>query len=177
MGKNEMFEWVESIIIAIILAFLIKTFILDTTKVIGISMEPTLTENDRLFSNRIVLKFKEPEYGDVVVIKAPDSKEDQYIKRVIGVSGDEVKIIDGKVYINGEELIEKYIDEDSYTDIYGEDSWIVAEGQVFLLGDNREKYASKDSRTFGCIPVEDVKGINNFRYYPLNSTFGKINKK
>ncbi len=172
--KNEAVEWVKSILLAIVIAVFIKTFIFNTTYVLGNSMYPTLHEKDRLFSNRISLYFSSPDRGDIVVLKAPDVENKDYIKRVIGISGDTVAIIDGKVYLNGNLLEEDYIEEDAYTDTYGENYWEVPEDHVFVLGDNRAEGASKDSRYFGCIPIKSIKGIANYRYFPFNNRFGRI---
>lgn len=172
--KKEVLEWVKSILLAIIIAVLIKTFIFNTTYVLGNSMYPTLHEKDRLFSNKIPLYFSGPKRGEIVVLKAPDAPNKDYIKRVIGVGGDTVAIIDGKVYLNGELLEEDYIEEGSYTQVYDDNYWEVPEGYVFVLGDNRGEGASKDSRYFGCVPVESIKGVTSFRYFPFNERFGKI---
>ena len=118
--------------------------------------------------------FNGPKRGDVVVLEAPDTSNKDYIKRVIGVEGDKVEIIDGKVYVNEELLVEDYIEGDSYTHVYNENSWIVPKGEVFVLGDNREEGASKDSRYFGCVSIESIKGVTGFRYYPFDNRFGKI---
>lgn len=173
-NKNETMEWIKSIVTAVVIAVLIKTFIFNTTYVLGYSMYPTLHERDRLFSLKIPLYFDGPERGDVIVLKAPDNTNKDYIKRVIGIAGDRVEIIDGKVYVNDHILEEDYIDNDSYTHTYNESSWAVPPGEVFVLGDNREEGASKDSRYFGCISVKSVKGITGFRYYPFDDRFGKI---
>ena len=173
--KAETMEWIKSIITAIVIAVIIKSFIFNTTYVLGNSMYPTLQEKDRLFANKISLYLSGPDRGDVVVLKAPDSPGKDYIKRVIAVGGDTVEIKDGKVYLNEELLKEDYIDKDSYTNVYSQSYWNVPEGQVFLLGDNRGEGASKDSRYFGCIPLDSIKGITIFRYFPLDSRFGKIN--
>lgn len=172
--KNEVMEWIKSIALAIIVAILIKTFIFNTTYVLGSSMHPTLNEKDRLFTNKLTLYFSEPDQGDIVVLKAPDNPSKDYIKRIIGLAGDTVEIIDGKVYLNGEMLEEDYLDEGAYTQTYDESQWIVPEGQVFVLGDNRKEGASKDSRYFGCIPVDSIKGKANFRYFPFDSRFGVL---
>lgn len=175
-NKNEIFEWIKSIGTAIIIAVLIKAFVFNTTYVLGNSMYPTLHERDRLFALKIPLYFDGPNRGDVIVLEAPDNTDKDYIKRVIGISGDKVEIIDGQVYLNNVILEEDYIDEGSFTHIYNESTWIVPEGHVFVLGDNREEGASKDSRYFGCIPVELVKGVTGFRYFPFDDRFGNINK-
>jgi len=172
--KKEAIEWIKSILLAIAIAMFIKTFIFNTTYVLGNSMYPTLHERDRLFANKIPLYFSGPDRGDIVVLEAPDHPNKDYIKRVIGIGGDTVAIIDGKVYLNGELLEEDYIEKGTYTHVYSENYWEVPEGYVFVLGDNREEGASKDSRYFGCVPLESIKGIANFRYYPFNDRFGKI---
>ncbi|WFA09532.1 signal peptidase I [Tissierella sp. Yu-01] len=172
--KSEALEWIKSIVTAIIIAVLIKTFVFNTTYVLGNSMYPTLHERDRLFAIKVPLYFGGPQRGDVIVLKAPDSDDKDYIKRVIGIEGDKVEIIDGNVYLNDELLKEDYIEEGAYTHIYNENTWVVPKGQVFVLGDNREEGASKDSRYFGCIDIDSVKGVTGFRYFPFDNRFGKI---
>ena len=172
--KREVMEWIKSIVFAIIVAVLIKTFIFNTTYVLGNSMYPTLHERDRLFTNKITMYFSNPGRGDIIVLKAPDNPDKDYIKRVIGIEGDIVEIKNGKVYLNGKLLEEKYIDKDAYTHTYDKNYWKVEKGYVFVLGDNREEGASKDSRSFGIVPVETIKGKANFRYYPFSYRFGKL---
>ncbi|HZK33117.1 MAG TPA: signal peptidase I [Tissierellaceae bacterium] len=172
--KSESIEWVKSIVTAIVIAFFIKTFIFNTTYVLGNSMYPTLHEKDRLFANKISLYFSNPSKGDIVIIKAPDSPKKDYIKRIIGVEGDIVEIKSGKVYVNGNLLEEDYLEKNSYTHIYGEGFWEVPKGSIFVLGDNRNEGASKDSRYFGYISEKSVKGVTGFRYFPLDNRFGKI---
>lgn len=172
---DEGVEWGKSVVIAIIIAFLIKTFIFNSTLVMGSSMEPTLHPSDRLFAEKISIYLKKYDRGDIIVLKAPDEDKKDYIKRIIGLEGDKVEIKDGQVYINNELLLEDYILEDSYTHSYGEISWLVPEGEVFVLGDNRDDGASKDSRVFGTISVDSIKAVTCFRYYPFDKSFGKIN--
>lgn len=173
--KAEIFEWVSSIAWAIVIALLIKTFIFNTTFVRGNSMYPTLQERDRLFAQKVTLYFKSPERGQIIVLKAPDNEKKDYIKRVIGVEGDTVAIIDGKVFVNEELIKEDYIEPGSYTHVYDENFWEVGKDELFVLGDNRAQGESKDSRYFGKIPVDSVRGIANFRFYPFNNKFGKLN--
>lgn len=172
--KNDIMDFLKSVAFAVIIALFIKTFIFNSTYVLGNSMYPTLHEKDRLFSVKVSLLFKGPERGDIVVIKAPDNEEKDYIKRVIGLEGDLVEIIEGRVYLNQKLLVEDYIEADSYTHIYNIDTWEVPEGEVFVLGDNREKDASKDSRSFGTVPEKSIKGITGFRYFPFNDEFGSL---
>lgn len=173
--KKETIEWIKSIGMAVIIAVLIKSFIFNTTYVLGNSMLPTLHEKDRLFATKVSLYFEGPSKGDVVVLEAPDNPKRDYIKRIIALENDKVEIKDGQVYVNEEILVEDYIDENSYTHTYDEDTWIVSEGEAFVLGDNRAQGASKDSRYFGCIPLKSIKGITGFRYFPFNKKFGRIN--
>lgn len=173
--KNETFEWIKSIGTAIIIAVLIKAFVFNTTYVLGNSMLPTLHEKDRLFALKVPLYFDGPKRGDVIVLEAPDTTNKDYIKRVVGIEGDKIEITDGKVYVNNKVLVEDYIDENAFTYIYNESSWVVGPGEVFVLGDNREEGASKDSRYFGTIAIDSIKGITGFRYFPFDNRFGSIN--
>lgn len=166
--RSELWDWIKSILVAVVIALVIKTFLFNSTKVIGSSMYPTLHENDRLFTNKIGYIVSEPEVGDVVVLQAPDDETKDYIKRVIAVEGDTVDINDGIVYVNGEAIEEGYTAENSYTDAYDQNHWEVPADQVFVLGDNREFRASKDSRSLGTIDEELVKGKASFRYFPFD---------
>ena len=172
--KSSAFELLESIIIAVLLALIIRFFLFEPFFIPSGSMEPTLQIGDKIIVNKIVYRFQEPKRGDIMVFKYPLDPARDYIKRVIGISGDKVQIKDGKVYLNDELLNEDYIEKDAYTMVYNVDTWLVPEGQVFVLGDNRDEGASKDSRYFGCVSLNQVKGITEFRYYPFNEGFGKI---
>lgn len=170
--KKEIFEWLRSIALAVVIAIIIKAFLFNTTYVLGYSMYPTLHEKDRLFTNKIVYMFGEPQRGDIVVLKAPDDPDKDYIKRVIGIEGDLVEIKGGKVYVNGEALEEEYLHGEPYT--YGNVKTEVPKGHVFVLGDNRNKGASKDSRYLGTIPIKLIKGKASFRYFPFDDRFGSL---
>lgn len=164
-------EWIKSISIAVVIAIVIKTFVFNTALVVGESMSPTLHEKDRLIANKISPKITGYKRGDIVILDAPDVKNKSYIKRIIGMPGDKIEILDGHVLLNGERLEEDYTEE-KYTDKHGNSSWIVKDNEVFVLGDNRKEYASKDSRIFGCVPINSLKGKINIRYYP----FKKVKK-
>lgn len=173
---SEAIEWIKSIGLAVIIAMFIKTFIFNTTYVLGNSMYPTLHEKDRLFANIVPLYFGGPSRGDVVLLDAPDAPKKKYIKRVVAIEGDEISIIDGKVYLNGEELKEDYIEENSYTHTYEVNTWKIKDGDVFVLGDNREEGASKDSRYFGPVSKKTLKGIAKYRFFPFDGRTGNIDK-
>lgn len=166
--KSEAIEWAKSIAIAVVLAFLLKTFVFNSTKVVGTSMFPTLSENDRVFVNKIVYDISEPQRGDIITLEAPDREDAEYIKRIIGLAGDTVEIKEGKVYVNGEQLVEDYIAEGAYTDAYDTSKWEIPEGYVFVMGDNRAFRASKDSRSLGLIEVDSIVGKASIRYFPLD---------
>lgn len=166
--KKEIFEWVKVFTLAIAFAFIITQFI-KPTLVRGDSMYSTLEEGDYLIINRMSYKFKEPKRGDIIVFESDLQQDDgsskDLVKRVIGVSGDRVKIENSKVYVNGEELVEPYI-YDEVTD--GDVDTVVPEDSVFVLGDNRE--ISLDSRydSVGFVDDSDILGKVFIRLYPFN---------
>jgi len=164
-------EWLRDIAIAIIIAVLILQFIKPTI-VKETSMLPTLKSNDYIFmSQQAYTLFGDPERGDIVVfhsdLKTGDGKEKLLIKRIIGLPGDTISIIDGIVYLNGEVYEEDYI-MDGYTTGHIEEL-VVPEGHLFCMGDNRNvSIDSRDSRV-GCVPMEYIVGKAVFRLYPFNS--------
>ena len=172
----ELIDWARSIGIALVIAIFINTFLFRTTRVKGDSMNPTLREKDRMISIKASLYFQNPSRADVIVFKIPNSENKSYIKRVIGIEGDRITILGGNVYLNDELLTEDYIEEGIYTDTEDVNSWIVPKDELVVLGDNRAPGGSYDSRSFGTIPVDSVKGISNFRYFPFGERFGNVNK-
>lgn len=170
INRSTLIEYSKSIVIAVILAFFLKSFFFETIVVEGKSMQPTLSTGDRIFISKLEynLNLKRFKKGDVIVFEAPD-KDASYIKRVIGLPGDIVKVEDGSVFLNGERLEENYIDEDSYTtsDNEGRET-LVGDEEIFVIGDNRALGASKDSRRFGSIKQESVRGKAVIRFFPFN---------
>ncbi len=169
--SREILEWLVMIAIAILLAFIIKTYIFSTTIVKGVSMQPTLETNDKLFVNRVSFMIKDLEPGDIVEFHNPNNEKEDFIKRVIALEGDTVEIIDNRVYVNNERLNENYTSSGGETIVYNDDSWTIGKDQVFVLGDNRPK--SNDSRAFGPIPKDSIVGIAFFRFLPIGK-FGKL---
>lgn len=199
---KEVLEWTYCIVIAVALALLIRYFIGTPTVVKQSSMYPTLKQNQRLVLNRLYRTFHDtPERGDIITFEAPSQSvatgvkavydnEPQnvfekfcyyvlevnkmsYIKRVVALPGEHVQIADGKVYINGEELKEDYLQENVVTEaknIYLTD-FTVPDGYVFAIGDNREY--SGDCRAFGCIPFEKIESKVWIRFWPFD-LFGKV---
>lgn len=201
-------EWVYCIIIAVVIAVLIKYFVGTPTVVRQSSMYPTLEQNDRLILNRLTRTMKKtPKRGQIITFEAPSNSniglsvtdmqkpvakyeneptnwwgkflyhvleigKESYIKRVIALPNEHVQIKDGKVYVNEKELEEAYLSDDVITEPTGIlVDFIVPDGCIFAMGDNRE--GSKDCRSFGCIPVERVESTFAIRFWPLNK-FGKV---
>lgn len=206
---KEALEWIYCVIIAVILALLVRYYIGTPTIVKQPSMYPTLKQDQRLVLNRISRTIhEEPKRGDIVTFEAPgksyvsaleadynypvaiynnepegvfskfvyyilEMTKTSYIKRVIGLPGEHIKIENGKVYVNGKQLKEEYLQNDVITDSSGGPytNIIVPDGYVFLMGDNRSQ--STDCRRFGCIPIEKIESKVWIRVWPLN-VFGKI---
>ncbi len=190
---NEILHWLEAAIIAIALAFLIRSFIIEPVKVEGSSMENTLQNSDRLIVYKFGYLIGEPKRKDIIILKyqegmvqnlmflknvpylnklLPKTNEVDYVKRVIGLPGDEVDIKNNNVYVNGEKLDEPYAK--GITTTRGMNfPMTVPKDSVFVLGDNREH--SSDSRMIGFIDYKKIKGKAVLRIYPLKS-FGSIYK-
>lgn len=155
--KNDFRELIPYIII-IIVVLVIKSFIAAPIKVNGASMEETLYSGDVMILDKISYRFSEIERFDIVVIK----EDGEYlIKRVIGLPGEKIEYKDNELYINGKKM--KVPFEHSYTDDF---EAFVAEGNYFVLGDNR--VVSMDSRTFGSFAREDILGKTNLVLFPFN---------
>lgn len=163
--SQEIKEWAQVIIVALILAFVIRTFFFEIVIVDGISMEPTLHSGDRVIVQKLGYIIGEPEHGDIIVFKTPENPKINYVKRIIGLPGDEIKIEDGTLYINDESFSEPYINEAVGFDF---DEIVVPEDTFFALGDNRN--FSKDSRDphVGFVPMDNLVGQGVLRIWPLN---------
>ena len=166
--KKEAIEWIKIIATALIFAFIITQFIRPTL-VRGESMYPTLVENDYLIINRMAYKFNEPKKGDIIVFKTNLLQEDgspkDLVKRVIAVGGDHIKIEDSKVYVNDKLLDEPYI-HDNYTE--GNIDMVIPEGEVFAMGDNREKSLDSRYESVGLVDNDDIMGKVMIRLFPFN---------
>ena len=171
-----LWDWVKSFIYALVLALIIKTFIFEPTEVHGESMLNTLHHGDRLIVNKISLKFDLLKRGEIIVLHFNPTDED-YIKRIIGIPGDTVQLIDGNFYINKKKLVEDYISGD-YTypikvnEQTGTNEWVLKDGEYFVAGDNRNPGKSSDSRDFGPVNINDIKGVARLRFYPFGKSLG-----
>lgn len=171
------------LIIAILVVALFKIFVFDFIYVKGDSMNPTLINGDRLILKKFESSLGMEKYkrGDIIVFKSPLKMDDgrlikkSFIKRVIGLPGDKVEVINGEVFLNDQLLEEIYIDKDSYTDsVELSDPVYINDGELFVMGDNRKSGASVDSRKFGKIAMSEVKGSFMYRVFPLSRIGGNL---
>ncbi len=160
---REFFNWVLTLLACIVIAKAINGFIIVNARVPSASMENTIMTNDRLVANRLAYVFDEPERGDILVFEAPDEVDKLFIKRVIGIPGDKVEIIDGYLYLNDELTDEPYIREPMVGN-FG--PYYVPEDNYFMLGDNRNN--SLDARYWRntYVPKDTILGKAMFTYYP-----------
>ena len=165
-----MLDWLAHIAVAIAVSILIITFIAQITRVYGPSMMPTLLDGDRLIMEKISPRLGNIHRGDIVVIDVPEfagKERNPIIKRVIGVGNDTVEIKGGKVYVNGNALVENYVGGEVTSGIDPRYSYVrVPEGEIYVLGDNRDQ--SMDSRMIGPQKIKSVRGRAVFRIFPLD---------
>jgi signal peptidase I len=163
--RKEIWSWVKSLALAIILALIIREKVMAFYVVDGNSMRPTLHNGQMVAVNKVVYNFRDPHQGEIVVFYNPAGNLDNrvFIKRVIALPGDYVQIVEGKVRVNGEELDERYIQ----TITEGDTELIIQAGYIFVLGDNRYPGGSWDSRSFGPILLSEVIGRAEIVIFPL----------
>ena len=158
-------DWVISIVVAVVLAFFIRQFVVELYVVDGPSMRPTLQSRERLVVNKFIYRFRAPEHGEVLVFRYPRNPSRDFIKRVIAVPGDTIEIKDGRVFVNQKLMNEPYILEKTLSD-YPQAT--VPEGHVFVMGDNRNN--SEDSRfaDVGFVPYDLIKGKAVLVFWPVD---------
>jgi signal peptidase I len=149
----------ETIILAVVLYFGINA-LSARVRVDGFSMIPTLQNGEYILVNKLAYQIGQPNRGDIIVFRLPGDESQDLIKRVIGLPGDTVRVSDGIVTINGEKLEEPYIAQNPV--YFGE--WTVPEGNLFVLGDNRND--SRDSHQWGLLPLDNVIGKSVLIYWP-----------
>ena len=162
--KSSLREMVEVIVTALVLAFLIKTFVVGNFWIPSESMVPTIEVNDKVIVTNFSYWFEGPKRGDVIVFRYPlDTKKD-YIKRCIGLPGETVEFRDSKLYVNGQLVEEPYLPEGLVFEAYGPIE--VPEGQYFMCGDNRNH--SSDSRVWGFVEKRLIIGKAQVIYWPFD---------
>jgi len=163
-------DFIETIVIALAFFVLIYFFLMQPHQVKGNSMYANFHDGEYVLTEKVSYYFNDPQRGDVVVFKSPLNVEQDYIKRVLAIPGDTIKISQGKIYINNKELKEPYLPSDSFTlpaSFLTENKEItVPEGKFITIGDNRNH--SSDSREWGYVKKEDIIGRSFFRYWPIN---------
>lgn len=161
-------EYANLILVAFCIAMVIKIFVIDSRLVPTTSMYPTVYANDRVLVNKFIYRFRDVERQDIIVFRPNESinEKKDLLKRVIGLPGDKVKVENGRVFINGEELDESFYEHDIPTYTFAEVE--VPEGCIFVLGDNRNR--SFDSHLWDdpFVPLENIKGKAFLCYWPLN---------
>ncbi len=186
--KSTLREYTEAILIALVLAFVIRSFIVQAFKIPSGSMIPTLLVGDHILVNKFIFgpqipftharlfPFEKPKRGEVVVFLEPTERKKDFIKRVIGLPGETVQVIDRQVYIDGKPLKEdKYAYYATSRRVRGLDNFgpfKVPEGCYFMMGDNREN--SSDSRVWGPVPFELMKGEAFLIYWSWNGPERKV---
>jgi|SRR5690625_1888940 len=174
---KEVFDWIKIFVIAIVIAVLVRMFLFSPIIVDGPSMQPTLYDRDQMLVNKFIYMFKEPERFDIVIFHASDEKD--FIKRVIGLPGEHVKIVDNDLYINGELVEQRFLDKGEETSVIYPiittdftletlpgNYEVIPDNHVLVLGDNGSN--STDSRSLGLIEMDQIVGKTNFIYWPFD---------
>lgn len=162
-------SFLETVVVALVISVVLYLFIMTPHEVVGNSMHPTYKNGEYLMANKITYRIGDPQRGDVIIFKYSETQD--FIKRVIGLPGDTVMLKDGHIYINDKILDESgYLSDSVYTNggnfLKEGESKIVPEDQYFVSGDNRPH--SSDSREFGPINREDIKGKAWIVYFPFS---------
>ncbi len=166
-GKSVFREYAESLVSAFILALIVLTFIARAFKIPSSSMVPTLRVGDRIFVNRFVYDISDPGRGDLAVFVYPEDESRDFIKRIVGLPGEKIKISSGGIFIDGERVDEaSRLSDFSYYNIgsFGSGEIEIPPESYYVLGDNSAN--SQDSRYWGFVPRENFKGKAFFIYWP-----------
>lgn len=161
--KGELWEWLRSIIVAVILAFLIRMFVIEIFLVEGNSMYPVLKNNERLIVNKFIYRLQEPERDDIVVFRHLFERD--FIKRIAAVEGDLFEIRGGQIFVNGIRIEKPWLPgnkDDNHGPV------VVPPGYIFVLGDNRANSMDSRDPAVGFIPLEKIKGRAFFVFWPLS---------
>lgn len=167
-------EIVQTLVLTVVLFWVVQSFVAQPFQVRQLSMQPTIENNEYVLIDKLTPRFDAYHRGDIIVFAPPRAAAtrlgEPFIKRIIGVAGDTIELRDGRVLVNGTALVEPYlfavdgVAEPTEPES-AEDSWTIGDGQLFVMGDHRQR--SSDSRSFGPITVETVVGRAWLRYWPL----------
>lgn len=170
---KELVSWIVFILIVVAASYLIITFVGQRTQVSGSSMETTLSDGDQLIVDKISYRFSDPERYDIVVFPYRYEKNTYYIKRIIGLPGETVQIVDGYVYINGQLLDEHYGNELMESAGIAEEPVVLGADEYFVLGDNRNNSQDSRAANVGVLHRNELLGKAWIRIWPLEN-FGVI---
>lgn len=162
------FDIIQVVVFAIALFLFMYLLVFQPHKIKGDSMQPNYPDSEYLLTDKVTYRFNEPKRGDVIVFEAPGGTGDEYIKRIIGLPGETVSLREGKVFINGQRLEEKYLTDSVYTQggmfLENGSAITVVAGEYFVLGDNR--LYSSDSRSWGLVSKNKIRGRAWLIYWP-----------
>jgi len=164
MWKQDLVAWVKTLASAAVYATLIVTFGFQVARVEGLSMAPTLADQDRLIVNKLAYRLSDPEAGDIAMLYYPLNPDKSFVKRVMAREGDQVRLVAGRVYVNGVPMSDDYVPP-AYR---SHDDWgpqVIPEGYYFVMGDHRNN--SLDSRHWGMVPKKYIIGKVQVRWWPV----------
>jgi signal peptidase I len=162
--RDELIAWFKTLASAAVYATLIVTFGFQVARVEGMSMAPTLEDQDRLIVNKLAYRIGEPHHGDIVMLYYPIDPNKSFVKRVIAEEGDTVRIVEGHVFVNEAPLDDTYV-PDEFRDHNDWGPQVVPEGYYFVMGDHRNN--SSDSRHWGFVPKKYIIGKVQIRWWPI----------
>jgi len=168
--RRELRSWTRDLAVALGLAIVIMIFLYQPVKVEGTSMNPLLSDQERIFINKFIYRFEPIERGDVIVFWYPLDRSKSFIKRVVALPGEMIEIRAGNVYVNGRELPDQYVPA-GYLDGSNYAARRIPPGEYFVMGDHRD--SSNDSRVFGSVPRQYIYGKAVFAYWPVDH-FGSL---
>jgi signal peptidase I len=162
--KDEVVAWFKTLASAAVYATLIVTFGFQVARVEGQSMAPTLSDQDRLIVNKLAYRMGEPRRGDIVMLYYPLNPDKSFVKRVIAEEGDQVRIVDGRVFVNDVPMQDDFVPPEYRShDDFGPS--VIPEGYYFVMGDHRNN--SSDSRHWGFVPKKYIIGKVQLRWWPI----------
>ena len=162
--RYELIAWFKTLASAAVYATLIVTFGFQVARVEGMSMAPTLEDQDRLIVNKLIYRIQSPRRSDIVMLYYPLDPDKSFVKRVIGEEGDTVRVVDGRAYVNDVPVPDDYVP----SEYRSHDDWgpqVIPEGYYFVMGDHRNN--SSDSRHWGYVPKKYIIGKVQLRWWPI----------
>ncbi len=171
--RSALWDTVQTLVVAVVLALVIRTWLIEPFLVEGISMQNTLQNHERLLVDKLGLPFGPLHYGEIVIFQPPIPGQPLYVKRVIATGGQTISMVDGQVFVDGKKMPQPYLLRHG---VSTEDQWNmpptkVPKGDIYVLGDHRA--VSRDSRYFGPVKTSAVKGVAFWVIWPL-SQFGPL---